>query len=340
MASFSVRSLMAGNVVIPAHPLALNAMRKLDERRQRGLTRYYIDAGAAGIAIGVHTTQFAIRDPKFALLRPVLELASEELDRAGRQLFRIGGVCGNTQQAISEAALLRELNYDAGLLSMSSLRYANLETMLAHARLVSEVIPIIGFYLQPAVGGCILPYAFWRNFFELPNVVGVKIAPFNRYQTLDVLRALADSGREDVLLLTGNDDNIVIDLLTPFSFNNRQQRFHGGLLGHWAVGTRRAVELAERCRTAEPSAELLQLSAAVTDCNAAYFDAANGFRGCIAGIHEVLRRQGMLEGIWCLDEHECLSPCQSEEIERVMSQYPEQLDTEYIAENRDRWLAG
>jgi hypothetical protein len=338
-------------VVIPASPLALNAQRRWDERRQRALWRYYIAAGAGGIAVGVHTTQFAIRDPKIGLFRPLLELAREEFDRADatrhQPLVRIAGVCGDTPQALYEAELAREMGFHAGLLSLSALKEADDDTLIAHCRQVAEVIPLVGFYLQPAVGGRVLSYHFWRRFAEIENVVAIKIAPFNRYQTLDVVRAIAEAEREDIALYTGNDDNIVIDLLTPYRFTvgskQVERRIVGGLLGHWAVWTKRAVELLERChavaREQTIPADLLRLAVEVTDCNAAFFDAANGFRGCIAGIHEVLRRQGLLEGIWCLDPNETLSPGQAEEIDRVYRSYPHLNDDAFVAEHLHEWLS-
>lgn len=338
-------------VVIPASPLALNAQRRWDERRQRALWRYYSAAGAGGIAVGVHTTQFAIRDPQIGLFRPLLELAREEFDRADAMrrepLVRIAGICGDTRQAVSEAELARDLGFHAGLLSLSALKNADDDGLIAHCRRVAEVIPLMGFYLQPAVGGRVLSYRFWRRFAEIEKVVAIKIAPFNRYQTLDVVRAIAEAGREDIALYTGNDDNIVLDLLTPYRFTvgdrKVERRIVGGLLGHWAVWTKRAVELLERCHAAAREetvpADLLRLAVEVTDCNAAFFDAANGFRGCIAGIHEVLRRQGLLEGIWCLDPDETLSPGQMEEIERVIRNYPHLNDDAFVAEHLHEWLS-
>jgi len=338
-------------VVIPASPLALNAQRRWDERRQRALWRYYIAAGAGGIAVGVHTTQFAIRDPQIGLFRPLLELACEEFDRAdatrNEPLVRIAGICGDTPQALSEAELARGMGFHAGLLSLSALKEADDDTLIAHCQRVAEVIPLVGFYLQPAVGGRVLSYRFWRRFAEIENVVAIKIAPFNRYQTLDVVRAIAEAERDDIALYTGNDDNIVLDLLTPYRFNvggkQVERRIVGGLLGHWAVWTKRAVELLERCHVAaqQPAipADLLRLAIEVTDCNAAFFDAANGFRGCIAGIHEVLRRQGLLEGIWCLDPNETLSPGQADEIDRVYRSYPHLNDDAFVAEHLREWLS-
>ena len=336
--SADLRAALLSGLAIPAHPLALTAARRLDERRQRALTRYYLAAGVGGLAVGVHTTQFAIRDPKVGLFKPVLELAAEEMNRAARSVVRIAGVCGETKQAVAEATLIRELSYEAALLSLAALREADDDALIAHCRAVAEITPIIGFYLQPSVGGRVLPYAFWRRFAEIENVVAIKIAPFNRYQTLDVVRAVIEAGREDIALYTGNDDNIVADLLTPFRFAGAERRIVGGLLGHWSVWTKRAVELLERCRSADAKPELLRLGAEVTDSNAALFDAANGFRGCIAGLHEVLRRQGLLEGLWCLDEDETLSPGQLEEIDRVYRAYPHLHDDAFVAEHRDAWL--
>ncbi len=334
----SFRQQLQHGLAIPAHPLALNARRKLDERRQRALSRYYIAAGVGGLAVGVHTTQFAIRDQKVGLFRPVLELAKEEMDRAANPLVRIGGICGMTPQAAAEATLLRELGYHTGLLSLGAMRDASEDEMIAHCRAVAEIIPVVGFYLQPSVGGRVLPYSFWRRFAEIENVVAIKIAPFNRYQTLDVVRAVIEAGRDDIALYTGNDDSIVTDFLTPFRFGSKERRVVGGLLGHWSVWTQRAVELLEQCRHADATPSLLRLGVEVTDSNAAFFDAAHGFRGCIAGLHEILRRQGLLEGLWCLDEHETLSPGQLEEIDRVHRIYPHLNDDAFVAQNRDDWL--
>lgn len=331
------RGLLRRGVAIPAHPLALTAQRRLDERRQRALTRYYLAAGAGGLAVGVHTTQFAIRER--GLLEPVLALAGEEMRRAGRPLVRIGGICGGTRQAVAEAGLLAGLGYDAALLSLAALREAGEAALIAHCREVAVVLPLVGFYLQPEVGGRVLSHAFWRRFAEIENVAAIKIAPFNRYRTLDVVRAVTEAGREDIALYTGNDDHIVGDLVTPFEFGGQTRRIAGGLLGHWSVWTRRAVELLDRCQREGATPGLLRLGVQVTDCNAAFFDAANGFRGCIAGLHEVLRRQGLLEGIWCLDENEGLSPGQREEIDRVHAAYPHLHDDAFVAEHLDEWLA-
>jgi dihydrodipicolinate synthase/N-acetylneuraminate lyase len=345
----ALQPVLRAGVVIPAHPLALTSERRLDERRQRALTRYYISAGAGGVAVGVHTTQFAIRDPKVGLFQPVLQLAAEELDRADdnreQRLVRIGGVCGATRQAVSEARLLADLKYDIALLSLAALKNSDDQVLLAHCREIAEILPVMGFYLQPAVGGRVLSYNFWRAFAEVENLVAIKIAPFHRYQTLDVVRAVAESGRDDIALYTGNDDSILMDLITPYAFevNGRrvERRIVGGLLGHWAVWTQRAVECLAECQAtagADVPESLLKKSMEVTDCNAAFFDVANHFSGCIAGLHEVLRRQGLLEAIWCLDPLESLSPGQREEIDRVYSAYPHLNDDEFVRANLERWL--
>jgi dihydrodipicolinate synthase/N-acetylneuraminate lyase len=328
--------------VIPAHPLALTANRKLDERRQRALTRYYLAAGAGGVAVGVHTTQFEIREPRFGLFEPVLELAMEEL--RGSDTIKVAGLVGSTAQAVREAELAARRGYDAGLLSMAALAESSTQELLAHARAVAEAIPLFGFYLQPAVGGRILPYEFWREFAAIERVVAIKIAPFNRYRTLEVLRAVADSGRAgEIALYTGNDDSIVTDLLTPFRFGDSTLRMSGGLLGHWAVWTLRAVRMLERMHADVPgetalAPSWLTLAAEITDANAALFDAANGFRGCIAGIHEVLRRQGLLAGRWCLNPDEDLSPGQATEIDRVCRAYPHLNDDAFVRDRLDEWL--
>ncbi len=343
--------------VIPAHPLALTEDRKLDERHQRALTRYYVAAGAGGIAVGVHTTQFAIREAKHSLLRPVLELAATTargaLPRLGGSLDAprlapfalVAGVCGPTRQAVAEAELANSLGYHAGLLSLAAMRGSEPAAIIAHCRAIADVMPLVGFYLQPAVGGIPLGYAFWREFAEIPNVVAVKVAPFDRYRTIDVVRAVSDAGRTDIALYTGNDDNIVGDLVTPFPFgqDGAPRRFVGGLFGQWAVWTRRAVELLDQARAASETdhvpADLLRVGAALTDANAAVFDVRHAFAGCIAGIHEVLRRQGLMRGIWCLDPAEGLSPGQSAEIDRVTRSYPDLTDDEFVAAHLDSWLA-
>ena len=346
MVGTSLRAHLLAGQVIPAHPLALTAERSLDERRQRALTRYYLDAGAGGIAVGVHTTQFAIREPQHGLYEPVLALAAEtvdaELKRRPRPFIRVAGVIGRTAQAVAEATIAARLGYDAVLLSLGAWRDDADEAMLAHCRAVGDVLPLFGFYLQPAVGGRILSYDFWRRFAELPAVVAIKIAPFNRYQTLDVLRAVADSGRGDIALYTGNDDAIVTDLLSRTTVGTREVRISGGLLGQWAVWTRRAVESLQAIHLIPAEASIppswLGLASALTDANGALFDVRHQFRGCIAGLHEVLRRQGLLAGTWCLDPAEGLSHGQREEIDRVLRSYPALTDDAFVAEHRERWL--
>ena len=345
-----LRRELGRGLVIPAHPLALDANGQFDERHQRALTRYYAAAGAGGLAVGVHTTQFAIRDPRIGLFEPVLALAREEMDRAERDrdipLVRIGGICGPTTQALAEARLVADRGYHAGLLSLAALSQATDAELIAHCERVADILPLVGFYLQPLVGGRPLGYAFWRRFTEIPQVVAIKIAPFNRYQTLDVVRALADSGRDDVALYTGNDDNIVADLITPFRFSAEtgaiERRIVGGLLGHWAVWTKSAAALLADCHEAVASGHvsvgLLRTAVEVTDANAAFFDAANGFAGCIAGINEVLRRQGLLASARCLDPRETLSPHQAEAIDRVSRAYPHMSDDEFVTAHLDEWM--
>lgn len=333
-----LRDQLLSGLVIPAHPLALNARRQLDERRQRALTRYYMAAGAGGVAVGVHTTQFRIRDPKIGLLEPVLSIAAEE---CRRDKVKIAGVCGLRNQALAEAELAVRLGYDAVLLSLADLRDAPIPELLDHSRAVASVIPVMGFYLQPAVGGRPLPYQFWREFTEIENIVAIKIAPFNRYQTIDVVRALAQSGRsKEIALYTGNDDNILNDLLTRFDFGGEKVRIVGGLLGHWAVWTKAAVSHLAIAKSHSDSlaSGALTLAQQITDANAAIFDPSHNFQGCIPGIHEVLRRQGLLEGRWCLDPHEELSPGQTEEIDRVYKSYPHLPDDNFVKEHLDEWL--
>jgi dihydrodipicolinate synthase/N-acetylneuraminate lyase len=345
----ALRASLGAGVVIPAHPLALTADRKLDERHQRALTRYYVDAGTGGIAVGVHTTQFAIRRPEHGLFRPVLELAAETarewLGASERTHALIAGAVGDTAQAVAEAEIAASLGYDLVLLGLGALRDASDAALVAHCRAVADVLPVFGFYLQPAVGGRVLGYQFWRDFAEIERVWAIKIAPFNRYQTLDVVRAVADASRDDIALYTGNDDAIVPDLVTPIPVGARgaSRRIVGGLLGQWAVWTRAAVRLLDRVHRARENhavdMALLREGAALTDANAAIFDAANGFAGCIPGIHEILRRQGLLRGTWCLDPHETLSPGQSEEIDRVCRMHPSLDDDEFVREGMGRWLA-
>ncbi len=339
----SLRKQLARGGVIPAHPLALNSRRRLDEKRQVALTRYYLDAGVCAVAVGVHTTQFEIRKPGVDLLEPVLSLAAETArEWADRLVVLIAGLCGDTRQACREAALARSKGYHVGLLALRAGGNATVPELIEHAKTVAREIPLMGFYLQEKVGGRVLPYRFWREFFEIPEVVGVKVAPFDRYRTLDVLRALSDSARGDIALYTGNDDSIVADLLTPFPFRTPEGkclRFAGGLLGQWAVWTRRAVEVVDRIKSKSgTAAELLSLGAALTDANAAIFDAKGNFAGCIPGIHEVLRRQGLLQGRWCIDPTLDLSPGQMEEIDRIFNAYPYLRDDEFVQANLSRWL--
>ena len=335
----SLRTQLFSGLVIPAHPLALNQDRQLDVHRQRALTRYYLAAGAGGIAVGVHTTQFAIRDPQINLFEPVLRIAMEEMRSSG--VVKIAGVCGQLQQATAEAEIAARLGYEAVLLSLAALADAPVAALIEHSRNISSIIPVIGFYLQPSVGGRVLPYTFWREFCEIENVVAIKVAPFNRYQTLDVIRALAESGRaNEIALYTGNDDNILLDLLTSFHFNGQDTRFAGGLLGHWAVWTKNAVAhlAAAKRHVHEIPSHLLALAQEITDANAALFDPSHGFHGCIPGIHEILRRQGLLEGRWCLDPQEDLSPGQMEEINRVCAAYPHLQDDDFVRANLAEWL--
>jgi len=332
---------------IPAHLLALDAQRRLDSRRQRALTRYYVDAGAGGLAVGVHATQFAIREA--GLYEPVLRLAMDTVGEwTDRPMVMIAGIAGQTAQARREAELAREIGYHAGLLSLAAMKGAAEDEVIAHCLAVSRVMPLVGFYLQPAVGGIPLSTRFWQRFAEIENVVAIKVAPFNRYRTLDVVRGVvAARGEDRVTLYTGNDDHIVLDLVTPYSIRRDGEevsvRIRGGLLGHWSVWTKTAVELLRIIhlvveRGAIPL-EILELDARVTDANGAFFDVAHDFAGCIAGCHEVLRRQGLFAGTWCLDRDEGLSPGQAEEIARVSAAYPELDDTEFVRANLDRWLA-
>ncbi len=341
-----IRRVLRQGLVIPAHPLALTASRRLDERRQRALTRYYLAAGARGVAVGVHTTQFAIRD--HGLYRPVLELAAETVSRQARRrrIVRVAGIVGRTPQALKEAALAADLGYHAGLLSLGALPDATVPQLLMHVRAVAEVIPVFGFYLQPAVGGRVLGEEFWRRFAQIERVVAIKVAPFDRYRTLEVVRAVAESGRAgDIALYTGNDDNIIHDLLTTYRFGQdaKPVRMVGGLLGQWACWTRAAVRQHAACRKlaargAAVPPVMLRLAAQLTEANAAVFDAANGFAGCIPGIHEVLRGQGLLAGRWCLDPREELSPGQLSAIERVRRLYPHLADDDFVEANRDEWM--
>lgn len=344
--SSSAFDLLRAGTVIPAHPLALDASRKFDRRRQRALSRYYLDAGAGGLAVGVHTTQFAIREA--GLYEEVLGLAAKTAaEWTDRPLAMVAGLAGRTAQAVGEARTAKALGYHAGLLSLAALKGSDADALIEHCAAVAQEMPLVGFYLQPAVGGLHLDAAFWTRFAAIPNVVAIKVAPFNRYRTLDVVRGVVEAGaQERITLYTGNDDHIVLDLVTPFTVMREAKpvtmRFTGGLLGHWSVWTKGAIEIFDRCRAAAAEeavpAELLALDSRVTDCNAAFFDVANDFHGCIAGCHEVLRRQGLLEGTWCLDPNEGLSPGQAEEIDRVLRQHADLADDAFVAANLERWM--
>jgi dihydrodipicolinate synthase/N-acetylneuraminate lyase len=338
-------------IVIPALPLALNSNRKLDVRRQRALLRYYLDSGAGGVAVAVHTTQFAIRNPEIGLYTPLLELANEEFNRydakTKKPVIRIAGVIGKTEQAVKEANLALQNGFHAVLLSVAAFHDSSNADIIKHCRTIAEVLPVIGFYLQPAVGGRKLDVNFWREFASIENVIAIKMAPFNRYQTFDVVRGVVESGRsESIALYTGNDDSILVDLLSEYRICNNDKivskRIAGGLLGHWAVWTHSAVNLLKAVHEGRYENDIqktLALANQITDCNAAFFDASNNFAGCIVGLHEVLRRQGILEGLWTLDPEEVLSPGQMDEIDRVYRAYPELNDDTFIAENIDRWLS-
>jgi len=338
----NISEIIQQGTIIPAHPLALNEQLQLDEKRQRALTRYYMASGAGGVAVGVHTTQFEIRKPEINLFEPVLKIAADEIEKANRNepFVKVAGIVGPTETALREAELAVKHGYHLGLVSMGGLATYSEKELIKRAEAIAETIPVFGFYLQPAVGGRILSYEFWRDFADITNVQAIKVAAFNRYQTLDVVRAVCGSSRRDqIALYTGNDDNIIADLITPYRFaiNNEivEKRFVGGLLGHWAVWTKKSVELFHEIKRVlnkddkSQLQELLSQGIAVTDMNAVIFDAANSFRGCIAGIHEVLRRQGLMEGTWCLSPEEKLSAGQAEEIDRIYKMYPQLTDDEF-----------
>lgn len=346
--SSSIKKLLLQGTVIPAHPLALDETRKLDELHQRALTRYYMDSGAGGIAVGVHTTQFEIRLPKYNLYEAVLRIASEEVEKAQlkRPFIRVAGIAGPTAQAVKEAEHARTFKYDLGLLSSGGLPDLSEKELIERVQAVSEVIPVFGFYLQPAVGGRILSFDFWSKFAENKNVAAIKVAAFNRYQTLDVMRAVCQSNRvEEIALYTGNDDHIVGDLLTPYRFelNGKQieKRFVGGLLGHWAFWTKKAVELLAEIKRGQATEvrALLSKGIEITDSNAAAFDPGHHFHGCISGINEVLRRQGLLRTNLCLSEKETLSPGQAGELDRVHKSYAHLNDDQFVKDNLNRWLS-
>ncbi len=346
--SDSLNKILHSGVAIPAHPTALTKELKLDEKRQRALARYYLDAGAGGLAIGVHTSQFEIREA--GLYRPILELGKEEIDnytsKSGKEILRISGVLGKTTQAVKEAETAASLGYNAVLLSLAAFKGEPNKAIIEHCKTIANIIPLIGFYLQPAVGGRLLDSTFWREFAKIENVVAIKMAPFNRYQTLDVMRGVAESGRaNEIAIYTGNDDNIVADLLTeyeiPVGEETVKMRIVGGLLGHWAVWTKPAVEMFNKIKKANDAdiPELLKLGIKVTDANQAFFDVRNNFVGSIAGIHEVLRRQGLLEEIITISPKEVLSSGQDKEIDRIYKIYPELNDDTFVKENLDRWLS-
>jgi len=339
-------------MVIPAMPLVLTGERIFDPPAQAVLTRYYMDAGAGGIAVGVHSTQFAIRE--HGLFEPVLSCVSDAADRwsqqTGNAILKISGACGKTPQAVAETAFARETGYHAVLLSLMAMKDAGISAMIDHCASVADEMPLIGFYLQSAVGGPDLPFSFWKEFMKIPNVLGIKIAPFNRYKTFDVVRALCEAGKEnEITLYTGNDDNIVPDLITGYKIETggcaKKVHIRGGLLGHWCVWTRKAVTLLDEIHALLDSGkdiphELLTRGMEITDCNAAFFDAANQFAGCIPGIHEVLRRQGLMKGVWCLDPSETLSPGQNDEISRVYEAYPHLNDDDFVKAGIGKWLEG
>lgn len=346
----ALKKLKQGTV-IPATPLVLNNDRELDERRERALLRYYMDAGVGGLAVAVHTTQFEIRDPEIALFEPVLKIAAEEMERfekrTGKTIVRVAGVCGKTEQAVKEAKIAKELGYDAVLLSPGGLRDFDEDYMIERTKEVAKIMPVIGFYLQTSVGGRLFTFDYWKRLCEIDNVVAIKSAPFNRYQTLDVARAAAMSSRcDEITLYTGNDDNIVIDLLTNYKFEVDgkvyEKRFEGGLLGHWCVWTKKVVEMFEKIKEESKkdciSVEMLKLANEVTDANAAFFDTANNFKGCIAGLHYILKKQGIYENILCLNPDETVSPGQIDEIERIYKMYPHLSDDDFVRENLDKWL--
>lgn len=338
-----IAAVLRRGTVVPAHPLALNAERRLDERRQRALARYYLDAGSGGLAVGVHATQFAIREA--GLYEPALRIAAEETRVwAKRPVVLIAGLSGKTAQAKREAHVARGLGYHAGMLSLAPMKGASIDELVAHCAAVAAEIPLIGFYLQRAVGGIPLPMQFWQRFAAIENVVAIKIAPFNRYATLDVVKGVvAARAEERVALYTGNDDHIVLDLAVPFDVKRGDEtvrvRIRGGLLGHWSVWTKTAVSLLERIHEGKVDEDLLALDARVTDCNSAFFDVAHDFAGCIPGCHEVLRRQGLLAGTWCLDPNEKLSPGQAEEIDRVYREHADLADDVFVRANLERWLS-
>ncbi len=344
--------ILHGGTVIPAIPLVLDENRKFNEAGQRTLIRYYLDAGVGGLAVAVHTTQFEIRKPEVGLFEPVLRVTKEEMDayetRTGKTLVRVAGACGEEEQACAEARTAKALGFDAVLLSPGGLAHRTEEELVERTHAVAAEMPVIGFYLQTACGGRRLSYEYWKAVADTPGVVAIKCASFNRYQSIDLVRGVAYSARrEEIALYTGNDDNIVVDLLTPYRFpvdgKEVELRFVGGLLGHWSVWTHSVVKLYEELREYRDGrdipAELLARGAAVTDCNGVFFDVAHNFAGCIPGVHEVLRRQGLMAGTWCLDPDETLSEGQAREIDRVYEMYPHLNDDAFVAQNLETWKA-
>lgn len=338
--------ILAEGTVIPATPLALDENRQFDEKQQKILTRYYLEAGSGGIATAVHSTQFEIRDPEVNLFESVLKTVSSVIDEyeteTGKIIIKIAGVCGKTDQAVDEAKLAKKYGYDAVLLSPGGLNDLSEDEMVERTKAVASQMPVIGFYLQPSVGGRVFSYSYWERICEIPNVVAIKCAPFNRYLTLDVVRACAMSKRcDEITLYTGNDDNILVDLMTEYSFNKNgktvTKRFSGGLLGHWCVWTNKVAEIFKMVKNNPADDKLLTLAAQITDANGVIFDAANGFAGCIPGIHEILRRQGLLKGTWCLNPNEVLSKGQSEEIDRIYKMYPHLNDDEFVKDYLTRY---
>ena len=344
-----ILKLIRKGVALPAAPLALTAERKFDPERQKVLLRYYVDAGVGGVAVGMHFTQFEIRNPGVAMYEPVMRTSAQEIDRLsadrGRPLVKIAGINGLTASAIEQANLAKDLGYDFAIISMAAFGQNAMEQdLIHHVREIAKIIPVFGFYLLTGVGGIVLPYSFWRELVDIPNVYGIKIAPFNRYGTVDVVRAVADAGRqEDITLYTGNDDSILYDLVTPFKFDSGEVRIRGGLLGQWACWTKTACDFLEKVHTwwdsGDPlSRELLTLSAQMTDANAAIFDARHNYAGSIPGVNEILRRQGLMERIHTLKFDEVLAPGQADEISRVCQAYPHLTDDRFVSENLERWL--
>lgn len=301
--------------------------------------------------MGVHTTQFAIR--KKGLYEPVLRLAVDTVSdlRARRPIIKVAGVSGTPEQAVAEAQLAADLGYDLALVIPGGSKTE--DELLEKVRLVSSVIPVFGFYLQPAVGGMPLSFKFWRILSDIEGVAAIKIAPFDRYRTFDVMRGVLMSERcSEIALYTGNDDNIVADLFASLSAvvggEKREVRFVGGLLGQWAVWTRRAVSTLAMVKRARKGGlvpaemrELFEEAGEMTEANAVIFDATNDFKGSIAGIGEVLRRQGLTANSKTLESRDSLSPGQSREIEEMLIRHPSlhTEDDEMIRQRLDQWLA-